>query len=168
MNVKRLKLHQSEVTCQLSPAGPPRNWPPPQLATLSPDWPEERKSVEVHKPPSPRPLRRLSAALGSGGAWPEPGPGAWSLDGTASPAGAPVQRPAGHGLQRSSTRMRGPLSPEDSSGHLDASISATCPSGSLLVLDSSCWFSSPALLHLLLPQPPLDPAAAACRHPSFH
>lgn len=78
MNVKRLKLHQSEVTCQLSPAGPPRNWPPPQLATLSPDWPEERKSVEVHKPSSPRPLRRLSAAPGSGGAWPEPGPGAWT------------------------------------------------------------------------------------------
>lgn len=40
--------------------------------------------------------------------------------------------------------MRDPLSPEDSSGHLDDRISATCPSRFLVALDASCWFSPPA------------------------
>ena len=45
-------------------------------------------------------------------------------DSTACPGAR--RRPEGNGLQRSATRMRGPLSPADSSGHLDDRIPATC------------------------------------------
>lgn len=86
-------------------------------------------------------------------------------DSTACPGAR--RRPEGNGLQRSGTRMRGCLSPADSSGHLDDRIPATCPSGSLLAPDSSSWCSPPAP-RLLVRQAPLGPPAVARLHPSFH
>ena len=156
----------SEVTCQLRPAGPPRNWPPTRRATFSRDWPGERSSVAqspqpalVPPPAAPSPNRDQPEP----GQSPGPHPG---RDGPACPGAR--RRRVGNGLQRSATRMRGPLSPEYSSGHLDDRISATCPSGSLLALNSCCWFSPPAPRLLLVPQAPLGLPAAARRYPGFH
>lgn len=67
---------------------------------------------------------------------------------------------------RAPPRACAALSPADSSGHLDDNVSATCPSRSLLALDSSCRFSPPA--SRLLPQAPLGPRAAARRYHGFH
>lgn len=111
----------------------------------------QRISVAQSPPTAPSRPRRLPAPPEQAEPRQNPSRG---RDTAASPARSRLH-PAGNGLQQSVTRMRRPLSPGDSSSHLDDHVSATCPSRSLLVLDSSCRFSPPPAR--LLPQAPLGP-----------